>query len=55
MNDDNKVFQYNETRDASRMRERNENSEQMLRKTNNKIEENDQKIKKSDEEDERHD
>ena len=38
-----------------RMRERDEDSERMLRKTNNEIEENDQKIEKNDWKNERHD
>ena len=54
MNDDDKIFRFNETCDASRMRERNKNNKQMFRETNDKIEENDQKIKKSDREDEKH-
>ena len=40
MNDDDKVFRYNETRNASRVRERDENSERMLWKTNYKTEKN---------------
>ena len=36
------------------MRERDENNERILRKTNNEIEENDQKIEKNGEKDERH-
>ena len=55
MNNNDKVFRFDETRDASRMRKCDENSEWMLRKTNNEIEEDDQKIEKSDREDERHD
>ena len=52
MNDNDKVFQYNKTRDASRMRERDENNKWIFRKTNNKIKENDQKCEKNDWKDE---
>ena len=55
MNDNDKVFRHDKTRDATQVRECNENNEWMLRKTNNEIKENDQKIKKSSREDERHD
>ena len=55
MNDDDKIFRHDEACDATRVRERDENNEWMLRKINNKIEENDQKIEKSNREDERHD
>ena len=48
MNDNDKIFRYDETRDASRMREHNENSEQIFRKTSNEIKEDDQKIEKND-------
>ena len=37
------------------MRECDENNEQIFRKTNNEIEENDQKIEKNDRKDKRHD
>ena len=55
MNDDDKVLRYNETRDASQVREHDESNERMLWKTNNKIKEDDQKIKKNDGKDEKHD
>ena len=55
MNNDDKIFRHDETRDATRVRERDESNEWMFRKINNKIEENDQKIKKSDWKDEKHD
>ena len=55
MNNNDKVFRHDETRDASRLRERDENNKRMLRKTNNEIEKNDQKIEKNDRENERHD
>ena len=54
MNDDDKIFRQSETRDASRMREWNENSERMLRKTNRVTEKNDQKTEKNDRENEEH-
>ena len=55
MNDNDKVFWYNETRDATRVRERDEDNEWMFRKTSNEIEENNQKIEKNDREDEKYD
>ena len=55
MNNDNKVFQYDKTYNALQLRERDENSERIFRKSNNEIKKNDQKIKKSDREDEKHD
>ena len=55
MNDDDKIFRHDETRDASRMRERDENSERMLRETNHETERNDKKIKKDNRENEEHD
>ena len=41
MNDDNKIFQHDETRDASRIRKRDKNNERMLRKTDHETERND--------------
>ena len=55
MNNNDKVFQYDETRDALRLRECDENNKRMFRKLNNKIEENDQKIEKNDRENEKYD
>ena len=55
INNNDKIFEYDETRNASRLRERNENNERMFRKLNNEIERNDQKIEKSDRENEKHD
>ena len=46
MNNDNKIFRYDKTRDASRVDERNENSERMLRKTNHEIKKMTKKLKK---------
>ena len=37
MNNDNKIFRYNKTRDALRMRERDKSSKSILQKTKNKI------------------
>ena len=48
MNNNDKILSYNKTRDVSRIRERDENSERMLQKINNNIEKDDQKIEKSD-------
>ena len=55
MNNNDKVFRYDETRDALRLRGRDENNKRMLRKLNDEIEEGDQKIEKSDRKDEKHD
>ena len=48
MNNNDKVFQYNETRNALRMQKRDKNNEQIFRKINNKIKEDNQKIEKND-------
>ena len=37
MNNNNKIFRYNKTRDALRMRERDKSSKSILQKTKNKI------------------
>ena len=55
MNNNDKVFRYDETRDASRLRECDKDNERIFRKLNNKIEKNDQKIEKNDRKDKRHD
>ena len=55
MNNNDKVFRHDEIRDASRMRERDEDSKRTFKKSSNKIKEDDQKIEKSDRENERHD
>ena len=49
------MFWHDKTCDATRMCERDENNEWMFQKTNNKIEENDQKIEKSGRKDKKHD
>ena len=54
MNDDDRILRYDETRDASRMRERNENSKRMLRKINHEIKRNNKKTEKNDRKNERH-
>ena len=55
MNDNDKIFQHDETRDVSRVRERDENNERMLREINHETEKNDKKIEKDDRENEEHD
>ena len=55
MNNNDKVFQYDEIRDTSRVRERDENSERMLRKTNHEIKTSNKKAEKNDRENEEHD
>ena len=55
MNNNDKVFRHDETRNASRLRECDENNERILRKSNNEIEENNQKIEKNDRKDEKYD
>ena len=47
MNNDDKIFRYDEIRDASRLRERDENNKRTFRKSNNKIKKDDQKIEKN--------
>ena len=55
MNNDDKIFQHDEIRNASRMRERNEKNKRMLRKTNYEVEKNDKKFEKNDRENKKHD
>ena len=55
MNNNDKVFRHDKTRDATRMRERDEDNKWMFQKTNNEIGKNDQKIEKNSREDKKHD
>ena len=55
MNNDNKIFRFDEIRNASRMRERDEINKWIFQETSDKIKENDQKIEKNNRENERHD
>ena len=55
MNDDDKIFRFDQTRDASRMRKRDKNNKWIFRKINDKIEKNNQKIEKNNRKDEKHD
>ena len=55
MNNNDEIFQYNEIRDASRMRERNENSERIFSKTNHEIKRSNKKVEKNDRENKEHD
>ena len=41
INNNDKIFQYDKTRNTSRLRECDKNNERMLRKSNNEIEKND--------------
>ena len=54
MNNNDKVFQHDEIRNALRLREHNKNNKRIFRKSNNEIKENDQKIEKKDRENEKH-
>ena len=55
MNNDIKVLWHDETCDASRVRERDENSKRMLRKSNHKIKRNKKKAEFDNWENEEHD
>ena len=54
MNNDDKIFRHDETCDASRMRERDENNKRMLRKTSHETERSNKKIEKDDRENEKY-